>query len=1038
MDLIHLKERLVIFGNHQVEGLDYNQSFAPVAKMTAMRTFLAVVAVKNCIAEFPLFCLGCHATERRALLDIKSALHDPSNRLASWKEGNLNDNCCDWHGIACSNESFHVTSIDLRNKEIERYIAENSYSNTHIRKQIPNTALQGRISPSLFSIIHLGYLDLSYNDFQESQIPHQFSGLTKLNHLDLSFSNFSAVIPTQFTNISSLQFLDLSCSEKHHFQLSTSCIKSSSTKWLKGLVNLKVLRLRGIDLYEASISSQQNFGEHISYLSNLRDIDLSSCSISGPLFAVNSYHNFSRLSSLKMNYNYKLASPFKMQLANLTSLSIFELSNCQLHGSVAIPHLPQLKVLDVTYNPNLHVDLTRMFKHQWPKLQKLWISGTKVNGSFLHLVSNVSSLVSLSAASCSIQGSLPPSFYNLSQLQHLTLYNNSITGDVHSLISNLKYLYHLDLSHNKFQGTIPSGITKLQYLGFVDLSKNSIEGNVSLASLINEMNLTSLDLSSNKLTLDIDQPLHMYPILRLERLLLGSCNLKRFPTSIICNLTHLWLLELSHNNLTGAIPSCLFRLKYLHSLDLSHNNLSGVIPFNLSKVSLDWIDLSNNKLHGPLPLLPQRMDFIDISNNQFSGEIPIETGKRLSSCAVINLSGNKLSGPSLSSLCLTDPGGFASVGFMDLSNNKLSGIIPNILGHCTILYYLNLGNNNLAGNISNELKLAPGLAVLQLNGNNLEGTIDFISKLHNLEFLNLAGNNFGGSIPAAIGSLNNLKILSLRSNRLIGSIPEEIVHLQKLQILDLSINNLSRTMPRKMGNLKRLLSRPSNARLLDVYDIDSFQLEMVIKGILVQFEHLYGYSSGIDLSCNILNGTIPKEIGLLKGLAVLNLSHNFFSDSIPVSVGDISGLESFDVSYNRLSGYIPESLTGIDNLEFLNLSYNNLSGIIPRGIHFDTMSLDGSSFVGNELLCGYLQEHLCDGDDYTSSSDENPRNEADEVDREDAKEKLLLYAIVALGIVVGFWGLFFILLMKKNKWWFAYWRLVDTVAIRITICILSN
>nr|GEU75718.1 retrovirus-related Pol polyprotein from transposon TNT 1-94 [Tanacetum cinerariifolium] len=41
------KPRLVIHGNHQVAGVDYSETFAPVAKMVTVRVFLAIVAAKQ-------------------------------------------------------------------------------------------------------------------------------------------------------------------------------------------------------------------------------------------------------------------------------------------------------------------------------------------------------------------------------------------------------------------------------------------------------------------------------------------------------------------------------------------------------------------------------------------------------------------------------------------------------------------------------------------------------------------------------------------------------------------------------------------------------------------------------------------------------------------------------------------------------------------------------------------------------------------------------------------------------------------------------
>ncbi|KAI3938909.1 hypothetical protein MKW92_012532 [Papaver armeniacum] len=290
--------------------------------------------------------------------------------------------------------------------------------------------------------------------------------------------------------------------------------------------------------------------------------------------------------------------------------------------------------------------------------------------------------------------------------------------------------------------------------------------------------------------------------------------------------------------------------------------------------------------------------------------------------------------------------------------------------------------------------------------------------------LNLANNKVGGRIPTGVGSLQHLEILSLRSNRFSGSIPNSVFNSQTLQILDLSDNNLSGHIPKKLGNWSGLTR---NSNLHGFVNYPHFGLQMVIKGVMIKIKDLYKYSTSIDLSCNNLGGNIPKEIGLLTLLFSLNLSHNQFSGDIPESIANLSGLESLDLRSNKLSGHIPNTLALIDTLAVLNLSSNKLSGKVPRSPHFDTLSLDGSAFSGNELLCGFPTKKLCNGDTNTSIGDVI----VDEVDPEDAKEKMLLYAIVALGFVLGFWGLYLILFLKRNQWWFPYWKMVDSVTVRI-------
>ncbi|KAI3839592.1 hypothetical protein MKW92_041384 [Papaver armeniacum] len=1008
--------------------------------------------------------LSCHEHERTSLLAFRSLLTDPSNRLSSW-QGN---NCCDnWHGIHCSNHSLHVVSVDLRNPDPETFIR--NFGSTIVSTS-STTALNGTISPLLFGLIHLEYLDLSYNHFNFSSISsNHFSKLKRLTYLELSHSMFSGSITTQFANLSSLRYLDISCSSriidystysynfdtsKFEFEyedsyFSTSYVSSTNLNWLSGLVNLEVVRLVGVDLSMAS--SAMNWAEPLLFLSNLRELDVSDCSLSGLVFPVHDFRNLSLLASLRMSSN-SFNSPIPFQFTNFTSLSVLDLENCNLHGSM--PHLPHLKELYVSGNKNLNISLSCFFSKGWPQLQVLSMQLTDVNGSIPSSISNVSSLVSLDMSGCAIKGSIPASVTNLLQLQNLDLSDNNITGRIPFSISKLKNLQILSLSQNDLQGVIPESIcdisslreinlgsnnltgtlpgciNKLRKLERIFIGDNSIEGTISLISLINELSLTWIRLYSNNITVEMDEDVALSKF-GLQVLSLQACNLQGYIPTFICDLPQLFGLDLSGNSLQGAIPSCIFELPNLSYLDLSRNNLQGTIPHSIQlTLQFPYLNLAKNNLGGRLPIPPQNIGVFDLSHNNFTGAISIEIGKRLCSIEYVSLSDNKLSGSIPSSIC---PNELNPLMHLDLSNNGLSDSIPSSLQYCNSLVSLNLGMNNLTGDVPDELLGMKNLKILLLDNNILSGTFPtFIQKLQELEVLNLRGNKFKGAIPTFIGALQNFKIIVLSSNEFNGSIPTEISHLHNLQILDISKNKLSGKLPNTIGSLEMLKERPNNRILLGEeisFRYSGVQLQMVTKGTTQHYELVYSYNSGIDLSCNFLEGIIPPEMGQLKGLAMLNISHNHFYGEIPLSIGSMIGLESLDLSFNRLSGDIPSSLTSIDSLGYLNLSYNNLEGTIPRGYHFDTLSLDGSAYIGNALLCGFPTNKSCEDDLNSTDTTNSLPNEEMEAN---ARDKRVLYGIIFLGYGVGLSGLFLVLVIKKDKWWYGYWRFVDTVVLKIT------
>ncbi|KAB2043865.1 hypothetical protein ES319_D01G049100v1 [Gossypium barbadense] len=80
-------------------------------------------------------------------------------------------------------------------------------------------------------------------------------------------------------------------------------------------------------------------------------------------------------------------------------------------------------------------------------------------------------------------------------------------------------------------------------------------------------------------------------------------------------------------------------------------------------------------------------------------------------------------------------------------------------------------------------------------------------------------------------------------------------------------------------------------------------------------------------------GIIPREIGNLKNLELLNLEHNNIAGSIPPQVFNISTLRVISLETNQLSGHLPSNMgLFLPNMEELYLDVNQLVGSIPMSI----------------------------------------------------------------------------------------------------------
>jgi len=123
--------------------------------------------------------------------------------------------------------------------------------------------------------------------------------------------------------------------------------------------------------------------------------------------------------------------------------------------------------------------------------------------------------------------------------------------------------------------------------------------------------------------------------------------------------------------------------------------------------------------------------------------------------------------------------------------------------------------------------------------------------------------------------------------------------------------------------------------------------------------------TAVRLPANGLSGMIPKEIGLLTNMTLLDLSDNFIGGPIPKEMASLRKLQSLKLRHNELSGVIPTFLGDLLDLEILDLGFNFLNGSLPSALEAsDSLSVSCS----NNCICGSTSCQPLRSEDVTSHS----------------------------------------------------------------------
>ncbi|XP_048127223.1 receptor-like protein 6 [Rhodamnia argentea] len=488
---------------------------------------------------------------------------------------------------------------------------------------LSNNNIGGELPMSIWELRGLKYLSLSSNNFSGSFPINLVQQLRNLCYLDLSYNHFiinatsTASQASFFPNITTLKLASCQLSTLPEFlagqrqliyiDLSVNQIQGKIPKWIWELQNLLYLNLSSnlLDDIETPLPS---------LTSTLTVLDLRKNSLRGqtlPLPPLATYMDFS-------SNNFTLAIPPAIG-TNLSVAIFFSLSNNNFQGFIpeSICKGEYLEVLDLSHN-NLTGNIPECLMME--SLKVLNLRNNALDGSIINFPGTWG-LKTLDLSGNRLQGKFPKSLANCTTLEVLDIGNNQIDDVFPCQLKSIASLRVLLLRSNKFHGEVgcPGTDGTWKMLQILDISSNNFSGTVPAQWLANW--------EAMKANVDFNHI--QYPFLRLTGLYYQdtvSVTIKGLEVELVKILTLFTSIDISCNNLDGAIPETLGALKALYVLNLSNNGFSGPIPPSLGHLQqLESLDLSRNDLNGTIPTQLSDLNFLsalNLSYNKLVGSIP--------------------------------------------------------------------------------------------------------------------------------------------------------------------------------------------------------------------------------------------------------------------------------------------------------------------------------------------------------------------------------------------------------------------------------